>query len=377
MIADLDTMEELSPDTLLGETIPEEDGFDPARLDQIMKKKLGKHSNLIDWTPETDKQRTLFPFGIAACIVLILGLGTFLWLRSKRLPIEIPTTHPVEATLRWQLGSAMDSLVLGELNQDISYKAGGIQIARIKNQFFFREVQDRTSTHKDTVAYHVGVKGDENIQVFFQDSIRVQLFPKSTLSFLVFPAGTTQKRKELDFEGEALFNVNPNYAIPTLVKTRKQNILVLGTFFKLRDYKSEDTGAVFCYRGKVRVSDAGSTTIVDSAQRATVQPGRAIKVSERDFPLAKWSSPELTFDFTNASLEEAMHTIAQWYGIPKVEFEGSVDKHTKGKVFIGPISRYLTLQQLLNVLENNKLHFSIQENSILVKGNSSRLDHNR
>lgn len=355
-----------------------ENEFEPSPLDKLTKKKIGNIPGVLDWIPETGKQRSLFPYGIAASILLILGFGTALWLRSKS-GSGNTTLHPIEATLHWQSDTGpADSLLLRQMQEGMAYPAGAIQIARMGNQFFVLQGPDEAAAETDTLVYHFSVRGKENIQVFFQDSTRMELSPNTILSFHAYPPGTPMKEKQLACNGEALFDINPNYQIPTVVKTLKEKITVLGTLFGLRDYKTEDTSAVFCYGGRVAVKDSNSaTTILDSAQRATVRPGSGTKVSKNDFIQAKWSSPELLFDFSNVNLDDAMHEIARWYGMSKVEYIGSMDRKTRGKVFIGQLSRYLTLQQLLSILERYNLHFSIQGSTILVRGNIGRLDHNR
>lgn len=380
MIVDLDTMEEVSLETLHGEIIPDEEPFEPSRLDLLTRKKMGNIPGLFDWMPDADKRRTPFPFGIAATLFLILGLGTLLWFRPKPVPVTI-ATRPIEAILHWQLGTGTtttDSMALEEMKQDTPYRAGTMQVARMGNEFFVRQRQDRKAAAGDTIVYHFNVKGNENIQVFFEDATRMQLAPNSTLTFVDYPPGTTQKERELECDGEVLVDITPNYQLPTIIKTRRQRITVLGTFFKIRDYKTEDTSAVFCYTGKVSVKDSGTTTaILEGTKRATVHPGGEINVSHNDFPLAKWSSKELVFDFSNDNLNDAMREIARWYGMPTVAFEGSIDRKTRGMVFTGPLSRYQTLQQLLSILDRKDLHFSIQGQRILVEGTSGRLDQNR
>ena len=96
--------------------------------------------------------------------------------------------------------------------------------------------------------------------------------------------GCRQSERQITCNGEALFDIDPKYAIPTVIKTLKQEVTVLGTLFKCRDFKTEDTGAVFCYNGRVSVRGSNKTKkILDSAQRATVHPGRGIGRNAKPF----------------------------------------------------------------------------------------------
>jgi transmembrane sensor len=170
--------------------------------------------------------------------------------------------------------------------------------------------------------------------------------------------------------GRVLFNVSHNFEHPFVVKTPKQEITVLGTLFEVQDYTREDTGAVYCFSGKVSVKDSGrAPQILKARQRITVRPTRPSIVSTGDFPQAQWSSPELFFDFSDLSLDSAMDQIAQWYAMSKVEFQPGMNRKKRGTVYIGKISRYLSLEQLLSIIERNDLHFTIQDRTILVSNN--------
>ena len=379
-MVDIDIMEELSLETLPGEIASEEEELDPSRLDKLTKRKIGNIPGILDWIPDAEKQRASFPYGIAGSILLILGFGVGLWLRPKT-GTGYTTAHSVEPMLCWQSDTgAGDSIRLKQMAEGRAYPAKAIQIARMGNEFFILQGPNETGTDMDTLVYYFNVNGDKNIQLFFPDSTRVELSPNSTVSFRVYPRGTRLKEKQLACNGEALFDVHPNCQIPTIVKTLRQEIRVLGTVFESRDYKTEDSSAVFCYSGKVKVvvkDSSTKTAIVDSAQRATMRRGRGIKVTTNDFTGKEFSSPELLFDFSNEDLDDAMSEIARWYGMSNVEYIGSIDRKTRGKVLIGQVSRYLTLQQLLSILDRYDLHFSIQGNTILVRGSGGHPDHNR
>src|SRR6185437_1066707 len=177
----------------------EEEEIDYSRIDRLTKQKIGHVPGLLDWVPDTDKQWALFPYGIAAAAILIVGLGTLLWWRSKP-GTSYAVANAFDATLRW---GAADSMVLRDMKEGSAYYAGAIQIARMGNQFFVLQgaEEDRPST--DTLAYHFEVKGAERIQVFFQDSTRMELSPHTILTFHVYPRGTLLKEKQLACDGEA------------------------------------------------------------------------------------------------------------------------------------------------------------------------------
>lgn len=295
----------------------------------------------------------------AACLLLIPG-GLWLYLTPFSSGKMI-SRQPAKTTLYWK----DDSMVLEAMEEGRCYKAGEMRIARMGNEFFIT-----TEVVTAAMGYHLFVEGKDPIQLFFPDTTRMQAYSGSTLSFTIYPSDTVPREKEMTCSGHVLFDVHHNYAIPFIVRTSKVEIVVLGTLFAVRDYAKEDTGAVFCYNGKVAVKNKDSLTRTLTAfQRVTVHSAHSEQeetVSTGDFPQAQWSSPELPFDFTYLSLDSAMREIAYWYGKNSVEFGTGIDRETPGTVLIGKLSRYLTLRHLLSILDRNDLHFSTQGQTIRV-----------
>lgn len=348
----------------------EEDDYDYSGLDRLTKQKIG-NPNILRWVEmDTEKRRSKRPYAVA--FILLFGIGTILWVLYNFQGKELPAAAYFAATakIRWQAaGGVTDSLVLKDMIEDTAYPAGAFHIAMEKNQVFVFPWRDPATVTKDTLNYRFDVGGSQPIQVFFPDSSKWKVFPGSDVAFVMYPRGIIPKERQIACNGEALFYIKANRDTPTVIKTLKQEVMVLGTLFEVRDFKAEDTSAVFCYSGSVSVKDSARVTrILDGAkrERATVQSSGGIKVSRSDFPDVTWSSPDLAFDFSNDDLETAMKEIARWYGISKVIYLEPIDKKTRGMVFTGEISRYLTLQQLLSIIERDDLHFSIKGNAILV-----------
>ena len=410
IMSDLTRMEELTLKKLLGEITPEEDKdleamaqaseenrrfidrlspkafreqdypneIDLDRFDRLTRRKIGNIPGVLDWIPATGEKRSLRPYiiGTAACLLLLFGSWWFL----HQSHTAETANNPMVATLSWETNSDYDqgtndagSIALGDMKEGQAYIAGAIQIARIRNQLF---IIDTVTARTANLTYHLKDEGKGDVRVFFHDTSSMQLSTGSSLSFFTHPSGTVLKEKRLACEGQVLFNIGHNFNIPTVVQTLKQEIAVLGTFFMVRDYKSEDTGAVFCYSGEISVRDAERRTrIVPATYRVTAKPSHGLILSSGDFPKANWSSPELLFDFSDMDLDDAMKEIAAWYGISNVWFQPGIDRKRPGRVFTGKVSRYLTLRQLLSILDRNDLHFSIRGRELYVTGSTDRPDH--
>lgn len=332
-------------------------------LDRKMNLKSGPDSDLSEWIPETTPIRLIGRRLAVAASILVVIAGALWGLYSKFHPDKAGLLAAINATLTYQ-GTTID---LGEMGEGKAYKAGQIQIDRMGNEFFIHRRPDPWTTAQDIVQYSVTNEG-KAIQVFLQDTIRSQIYPKSGITFTSYPPNFPLTKKEMACYGRVLFNVDHNAQTPFVLKTPKQEIAVLGTCFEVHDYTREDTGAVFCYTGKVSVKGPrDQSQVITARQRITVNSGADPRISTGDFPEAHWSSAELVFNFTNIDLDSAMKEIAQWYDVPAVRFQPGINRKTPGTVYTGKISRYLSLQQLLAILERDDLHFSIQGQMILVK----------
>jgi hypothetical protein len=354
--------------------------IDYRKLDRAMNKKIAEGPGVLDHIPVTTiLPRFARPLRIAASIAVVAAslAGLSKWVFHKHPMADSASHHLVKATLCWQATSDVpgiaenspgcNTIELGEMADGKPYKAGQIQINRMGNEFWVHQAATITSAGAGIVQYKLTVAGMENIQLFFQEGTRTQIYPGSGLFFNSYSSNSTSMDRRMTCYGRVLFNVSHNVEHPFVVKTPKQEITVLGTLFEVHDYTREDTGAVYCFSGKVSVKDSGrAPRTLNALQRITVHPARPPIVSTGDFPQTQWSSPELFFDFSDLSLDSAMKQIAQWYAMSNVEFQPGMNKKKRGAVYIGKISRYLSLEQLLSIIERNDLHFAIRDRTILV-----------
>lgn len=354
--------------------------IDDEKLDREMKAKMRHIPDVLDWVAETTWiQRAARPVSIAAAL-LIFGFAWWFFGKGDS-HVETALNYPIEATLSWrsndgllnlsEAGKGPDyhSIELGGIPNGLSYKIGAIYVARLGNQIFINRRVDTTTTDADAIEYQVNnISGSGNFQLFIQDSTRTQVYPGSGIAFHIYESGIPLKQKEMGSYGRVLFAVLNNSNTPFIVKTPKQEVAVLGTVFEVRDDNKESTSTVLCYSGSVLVRDPGTAPQeLKANQRLTVDSMHTLKVSTGGFPMTpQWSSKERPFDFSDMNLDSAMTEIAHWYALSKVKFDPAIDRKRTGTVFSGKLSRYLTLQRLLSILDRNELHFQIQGQTLLV-----------
>ena len=137
-------------------------------------------------------------------------------------------------------------------------------------------------------------------------------------------------------------------------------------------YADEETIKTTLLEGRVRVQSAipDKSGLAGNPQSAILKPGEQAVLAEHS-PLTIDHSPNLeqvvawkngTFSFTNASLETVMRQLARWYNI-EVAFVGEMP----GGTFSGEIDRSLTLDQVLKGLTKTRVHYTIQNNKLLIQ----------
>lgn len=170
-------------------------------------------------------------------------------------------------------------------------------------------------------------------------------------SSISYPTAFKGKTREVSITGEAYFEVIRNPSKPFIVKTYRDEIRVTGTSFNVNSYTDEEDIKTSLLEGIVEID----------GKRLT--PGKAyiggkIVATDLEKDIA-WKNG--AFYFHQVKLKEAMRQIARWYDI-EVEYEGpSTEIELRGE-----IGRNLTLQQVLDGLQDRDLHFRLKGRIVTV-----------
>jgi ferric-dicitrate binding protein FerR (iron transport regulator) len=175
----------------------------------------------------------------------------------------------------------------------------------------------------------------------------------------------------VELDGEGYFEVSKNAAMPFHVKTRTQEIEVLGTHFNVNAYKDEETIKTTLLEGSVKVkSETGSqksdqtSVILKPGEQAIAanDEGASIHIAgdvDIDQVMA-WKNG--WFEFENTDIRMIMRQISRWYDVD-VEYEIK----TGNEKFGGRISRNLNLSNILKLLENYGVHFRLEGKTLYVQ----------
>lgn len=203
-------------------------------------------------------------------------------------------------------------------------------------------------------------------QVNLPDGSRVWLNAASSLKFPT--AFTGQKERVVELSGEAYFEVNHKASQPFIVRTSKQDVIVLGTHFNVNSYADETytkttllQGSVLVKRN-VKISDpkpGKDLILLKPGQQAILNT--AIQVADADVEMAvAWKDGN--FMFNDVNLLNILRQLSRWYDV-------SVDYNhvPKNRVFTGFISRDVNLSKVLKMLEvTGGIKFTVEDKTIKI-----------
>jgi ferric-dicitrate binding protein FerR (iron transport regulator) len=196
-------------------------------------------------------------------------------------------------------------------------------------------------------------------ELILPDGSKVWLNSESSIKF---PVSFTGSFRLVEITGEAFFEVAENHEMPFRVKTAGITVEVLGTSFNVRAYADESSVNTTLVEGSVLIASPVSQTNIIPGQMASADGSGQISV-ENDVDIDEiiaWK--EGLFIFNSETIEQIMNQIARWYDV-KIEYEGEMPE----KTFSGIVSRYSNVSQLLKIMEQAGIKFSLTEEVITVE----------
>ncbi|SHG13251.1 FecR family protein [Pedobacter caeni] len=200
-------------------------------------------------------------------------------------------------------------------------------------------------------------------QINLPDGTKVWLNAASSLKFpLTF---TGLKNRIVELSGEAYFEVTKNKHQPFKVLTaaksdqggRAQVIEVLGTHFNVNSYADEESTKTTLLEGSIRLNN-----------ELTLKPGEQSIFVNDHFHVIPVDMEEMIawkkgyFMFANEDIRSIMRKISRWYDL-EIVYQGKPTDNT----FIGTVSRFKEVSEVLNILELTKtVHFKIEGRRITV-----------
>lgn len=203
-------------------------------------------------------------------------------------------------------------------------------------------------------------RGSKPLLIALPDGSQVWVNVASTISFQVPFDG---KERLVSVSGEAYFDVAAAAAQPFIVKSKGQEIKVLGTAFNIKSYEEESTIKTTLVTGKIQISQnkSGTMKTLTAGQQAISPPDGPLLINQdADMEEAlAWKAN--VFQFNHADLKSIMQQLGRWYDV-EIVFQGSVPNH----FFTVKISRDKSLTAVLKIMELYGINFQLEGKKLTV-----------
>ena len=209
-----------------------------------------------------------------------------------------------------------------------------------------------------TVFYTLATPRGGTYQITLPDSTKVWLNAESSLTY---PAQFTGDERVVTLDGEGYFAVAHDERKVFKVISNGQEVDVLGTEFNVSAYSDAAETQTTLVQGRIKVALTGNdatnltSVVLDPGQQAANSRGTQIDV--RNVKVASyvgWKKGVFYFDETRLAV--AIDQLSRWYDL-EVHYQGQIpDTH-----FYGEINRDKSLQEVLEILQEGGVRFSIEK----------------
>ncbi|WP_207510446.1 FecR family protein [Longitalea luteola] len=313
----------------------------------------------------------------AASVIFLLAFGGFLWfsqIKKKPSVAIAETKHTTTAAEDVAPGSAQAKLILGDgtqLNLDSSSvgkvaEQAGVTITNENGQVTYinRQGMGKKNESGFRIIYNtLETSKGQTFSTKLSDGTKVWLNSEASITY---PVNFSESERRVVITGEAYFEVAKSdkpFIVANAAPGRQDwSVQVLGTHFNINAYSDEEAVRTTLLEGKVKMTSGTSASILMPGQQAQLHVGkRLLKTVDNvdvDHVIA-WKNGYFHFD--NENIRAVMKKIARWYDM-EVVYKGPVSSEAYG----GRIKRNSKLSEVLALLEQNSIHFSVEGKKIIV-----------
>lgn len=299
-----------------------------------------------------------FKYAAAAVVLAMLAFGMYFgknWINSTDERMTTKTEIIEPGTDKATLTLANGEKVV--LNGTYGVIALGSGAAALNDSTGIINYENRTDLAVSFNTLEVPRGG--TYQIILSDGTKVWLNAASKLRYAV---GYQVGERTVDLEGEAYFEVKKDVSRPFKIKTKGQEIEVLGTHFNVNSYDEEPFVKTTLLEGAVKISSGKKVVLLKPGQESINRNGVLSVNNVTDVGEAiSWKNGK--FQFEDEDLESVIRKISRWYDID-VKFVGK----TANKKFNGIISRSKSLKKALKIIEaTENVSFKIEGRTLIVK----------
>lgn len=215
-------------------------------------------------------------------------------------------------------------------------------------------------SEKTVIYQQFTVPNGQQTEVILADGSKVWINAGSTLKY---PSDFGIKNREVILDGEAGFQVTPS-KIPFIVETNDINIKVLGTYFNIRNYASNDFIEISLLKGSIQMHTPQQEFTMKPGEIATYHKQQQTANVKKDANIADkiaWSNKQLIIN--NERFEEIAHILERWYNIQIVLANDELKEYR----YTGKFIYNEKIEQVLEVFRaTTPIHYQIEGNKITI-----------
>ncbi|WP_158644176.1 FecR family protein [Pseudobacter ginsenosidimutans] len=302
---------------------------------------------------------------VAALLIIAAGVWMYPLLTRSRNSDPVVQQGTTPAIMPGTNGAVLtladgSTILLDSLSDGIVTTQDGISIRLQDHQLMYGQAGDGAG---GKILFNtMSTPRGKQFKLVLPDGTRVWMNAASSIRY---PARFGDKTRDVEITGELFFEVAKDRSKPFRVLLDDGSRLeVLGTSFNINAYEDEGNINTTLIDGSVRVeSSSANAVLLKPLQQAELMRGNKKDIRLLDDPdiekITAWKNG--AFDFSNTSLGEMMRQLSRWYnitveypqGIPALEFEGKM-------------SRNITLNGLLKILDQSGVHFRLEDTKLIV-----------
>ena len=343
--------------------VPDLFGNDENRIRRQIWGSLEARPELSPILDKKGKQINIFQSFLlrAALVALVMGLSVYLFTQNSP-DLASPDDKQVQIIEDIQPGGNNATLILadGSVVDLQSIEAGkviqqnGLSVIKTQDgQIAYKTEANNSSINELELTYNtIKTPRGGQYQVVLPDGTYVWL---NAASSLTYPTRFESAERVITLSGEAYIEVSPKYAkdgkrVPFKVRTKNQEIQVIGTHFNVKAYEEEKETFTTLLEGKVKLIgfENGNRT----AKERVLRVGETVSWSDNSFEISHvalekviaWKNGK--FIFTGDNVKNIMKDVSRWYDVD-VSYQGDLSNVN----FEGSLSRYENISEILRKLE--------------------------
>ncbi|TKG93921.1 DUF4974 domain-containing protein [Puteibacter caeruleilacunae] len=304
------------------------------------------------------KRRLLFVGRVASAITVLISLvyGGYYILDNTRNEEPEILAGSSKATLILENGKKVD---LGS-TEPLKIKQGRTVVEASQKNISYKKTVKKKSRKERINQLDIPVGGEFFLTL--SDGTKVWL---NSASKLKYPVNFIKKQRIVELEGEAFFEVAKDSIHPFIVKTRDQEIRVLGTQYNVSAYADDIIVKTTLVEGsvEVRLNNTTENYLLKPSEQLVLNRETKqceTRVVDTD-TFISWKNGE--YFFVNQPLHEIFKVLSRWYDFQPI----FIKEEAKTARFTGSLHRQTKLNTILEIIEKTQnLKIEVHEKNLII-----------